>query len=141
MSTVTPTATLPRATLARRGLLAVTLSVIANALVLALVLASGAVQPFPPLSYPPVILFSALGALGAALVYGVLSTRVENPDRTFTQVAIAVLVLSFIPDIGLLFGDPLATIPGVVVLMAMHTIVAGICVGTLTRVGRGPEPV
>ncbi|MFC7204574.1 DUF6069 family protein [Haloferax namakaokahaiae] len=141
MSTVTPTATLPRATLARRGAVAIALSVVANALVLAVVLASGAVQPFAPLSYPPVVLFSALGALGAVLVYAILSSRVENPDRTFTRVAAAVLVVSFVPDIGLLFGDPLATVPGVVVLMVMHAIVAGICVGTLTRVGRAPEVV
>ncbi len=136
MSTVTPTVRPTRSVLARRGLLAVVLSVLANGLVLSLVLASGAVQPFAPLSYPSVLFLSGAGAAGATLVYGLLSTRVENPDRTFLRVAVAVLVVSFIPDIGLLFGDPQATIPGVLVLMAMHVVVAGVCVGTLTRLGR-----
>ncbi|ELZ92000.1 hypothetical protein C440_16849 [Haloferax mucosum ATCC BAA-1512] len=122
--------------LARRGLTAVVVSIAGNGLLLALVLASGVVQPFMPLSYPPVLFLSAVGAIGAALVYGVLSQRVESPDKTFLRVAVAALVLSFLPDIGLLFGDPQATIPGVLVLMAMHVVVAAVCVGTLTRVGR-----
>ncbi|KTG20244.1 DUF6069 family protein [Haloferax profundi] len=136
MSTITPTARPTRSVLARRGLTAVALSLVANALVLTLVLASGAVQPFTPLSYPPVMFLSAVGAIGATLVYGLLSSRVENPDRTFLQVAIVVLVLSFVPDIGLLFGDPQATVAGVLVLMVMHVVVAAVCVGVLTEIGR-----
>ncbi|WP_074792608.1 DUF6069 family protein [Haloferax larsenii] len=136
MSTVTPTVRPTRSVLARRGLTAVAVSVAANGLLLALVLASGAVQPFMPLSYPPVLFLSAVGAIGATLVYGVLSRRVENPDRTFLRVAVAALVLSFLPDIGILFGDPQATIPGVVALMAMHVVVAVVCVGALTKIGR-----
>lgn len=136
MSTVTPTVQPTRSMLARRGLLAVALSLVVNALVLTLVLASGAVQPFAPLSYPSVLFLSAVGAIGATIVYGLLSTRVENPDRTFLQVAAVVLLLSFVPDIGLLFNDPQATLAGVVVLMVMHVVVAGVCVGTLTKTGR-----
>ena len=136
MSTVTSTTRPTRSVLARRGFVAVALSLVANALVLTLVLASGVVQPFTPLSYPPVLFLSGVGAVGATLVYGLLSTRVENPDRTFLRVAVAVLVLSFLPDIGLLFVDPQATIPGVVVLLVMHVVVAGVCVGTLTTLGR-----
>ena len=136
MSTVTPTVQPTRSVLARRGLTAVVASVAANSLLLALVLASGAVQSFMPLSYPPVLFLSAVGAIGATLVYGLLSRRVENPDRTFLRVAVVALALSFLPDIGLLFGDPQATILGVLVLMAMHVVVAAVCVGTLTRVGR-----
>ncbi|KAB1197241.1 MULTISPECIES: DUF6069 family protein [Haloferax] len=141
MSTITPTVRPTRSVLVRRGLTAVALSLAANALVLALVLASGAVQPFAPLSYPSVLFLSGAGAVGATLVYGYLTTRVENPDRTFLRVALAVLVVSFLPDIGLLFGDPQATIPGVLVLMAMHVVVAGVCVGTLTKIGREPDAV
>ncbi|WP_416838653.1 DUF6069 family protein [Haloferax sp. DFSO52] len=140
MSTVTSTARPTRSVLARRGLTAVVLSVVANALVLTLVLASGAVQPFAPLSYPSVLFLSGAGAVGATLVYGYLTMRVENPDRTFLRVALAVLVVSFLPDFGLLIGDPQATVPGVLVLMAMHVIVASVCVGTLTKIGRESTP-
>ncbi|KAB1186682.1 MULTISPECIES: DUF6069 family protein [Haloferax] len=136
MSTVTPTVRPARSVLARRGVLAVALSLAANALVLALVLASGAVQPYSQLAYPPVLFLSGAGAVGATLVYSYLTTRVENPDRTFLRVALAVLVVSFLPDIGLLVGDPEATLPAVLVLMAMHVIVAGVCIATLTKIGR-----
>lgn len=65
-----------------------------------------AVEPFQPLTYPPVVLFSVLGALGAAVVYGVLVRRVADPDRTFLRVAAVALVVSFVPDVGLLAADP-----------------------------------
>jgi hypothetical protein len=141
MSTVTPTVRPTRSVLARRGLLAVALSIVANALVLTLVLASGVVTPFAPLSYPPVLFLSTVGAIGATLVYGYLTMRSATPDQTFLRVTVAVLLLSFLPDIGLLFGDPQATIPGVVVLMVMHVVVASVCVGTLTRIGRETSDV
>lgn len=125
-----------RRTLARRGLAAVVLAPLANALLLWAVLATDAVQRFDPLQYGPVTLFSALGALGAALVYAWLVRRRADPDRTFVRVAGLVLLLSFVPDVALLFADPAATVPAVVVLVVMHVVVAVISVGVLTGTWR-----
>ena len=118
--------------LAKRGALAVGASLLANWLLLGAVLAGNVVEPFDPLSFPPVTFLTAVGAVGATLVYGGLTRLVSNPDRVFLLVAAVVLVLSFVPDVALLEVDPGATVPGVVVLMAMHVTVAVICVASLT---------
>lgn len=120
-------------TLAVNGAVAVVGSALANAALLAVVLASNLVAPFMALSYPPVVFLSAVGAVGATVVYGLLARRGGNYDRTFRRVAVAVLLLSFIPDIGILVGDPSATLHAVLVLMVMHVVVAAICIAVLTR--------
>lgn len=118
--------------IAARGVVAAVAAAAANAVVLTAVTATDAVRVFDPLTYPPVVAFSALGAVGAAVVYAVLVRRVADPDRTFLRVAAVVLVASFVPDVALLFVDPAATVPAVVVLMAMHVVVAWVSVATLT---------
>jgi hypothetical protein len=121
-----------RPSLVRRGALAVVGSAAANALLLTLVLATDLVAPFMALSYPPVVFLSAVGALGATGVYALLARRSETPDRTFRRVAVAVLLLSFLPDVGLYLADPAATLGVVLVLMFMHVVVAGVSVAALT---------
>ena len=118
-----------------RGIAAVVVSAVANAVLLAAVLESGAVQPFSELAYPRVVVLSALGAAAATIVYWFIAQRRANPDRLFVLVALVALVLSFVPDIGLLATRPDATVPGVVVLMAMHVVVAAVCIALLTERG------
>ena len=126
------TARIPRTTLASRGALAVVASLALNWVVLWLALTAPLVEPFDALSVPPVTLLSAAGAVGATLVYAVLSRRAERPDRTFVRLASVVLVLSFAPDLALLAVDPDATVGGVLALMVMHVTVAASCVWALT---------
>lgn len=133
MATATPQDRVGLRTVALRGLAATVLAPLANAALLWAVLATDAARPFEPLQYGSVTLFSALGAVGATLVYGWLVRRSATPDETFVRVAAVVLLLSFLPDAALLFVDPAATVPAVVVLMAMHVVVAWVCVGVLTR--------
>jgi hypothetical protein len=121
-----------RPSLVRRGAVAVVGSAAANALLLALVLATDLVGPFMALTYPPVVFLSVVGALGATGVYALLVRRVAEPDRTFRRVAVAVLLLSFLPDVGLYLADPAATLGVVLVLMLMHVVVAGVSVAALT---------
>jgi hypothetical protein len=119
-----------------RAGLAVALAVLVNAV---LVVAAGALDLAPgfrALTLPPVAFLSALGAGGAAVVYGVLRRYASNYDRTFLRVAGVVLVLSFAPDVALLTGDPTATVPAVVLLMIMHVVVAGASVWALVYWGR-----
>lgn len=118
--------------LAKRGGIAVVLSVVANLVLLQAVLVPELVQQFEPLNVGPVAIFSVLGAVGATIAYAVVDRLSETPDRAFVTLAAVVLVLSFIPDILVLQSDPAATVPAVAVLMLMHVVVAIASVTSLT---------
>jgi hypothetical protein len=118
--------------LAKRGGIAVVLSVVANLVVLQAVLVPELVQQFEPLNVGPVAIFSVLGAVGATVAYAIVDRFSETPDRTFVTVAAVVLVLSFIPNILTLQSDPAATVPAVAVLILMHVVAAAACVASLT---------
>lgn len=123
--------------IAVRGGVAIVLAVLANVVLLLGVNALEIAPEFRALRVPPVAFLSAVGAAGAAVVYWVLSRYVTDVDRTFVRVAAVVLVLSFVPDLALLAVDPAATPLAVVVLMAMHVVVAAASVGTLVYWRRG----
>jgi hypothetical protein len=114
-----------------RGALAVSLALLANTLIVVGVNALGITPAFQALTVPPVAVLSALGAGGATVVYWLLSHLVTNVDRTFLRVTAVVLVFSFIPDVALLAFDPAATPLIVLLLMAMHVVVAAVAVWTL----------
>lgn len=117
--------------LAIRGAIAGVLSLVVN-LVIVLGAQSMDVAPgFDPLTVPQTSIFTILGVLGAVVVYRIVQGRAENPDRTFVRIAAVVLVLSFLPDIGLLSADDAATVTAVVLLMVMHVVVAVFVVGLL----------
>lgn len=132
MSTVTESRSRGGRALTRRGLLAVALSVVANAITLAGAQALRIAPEFRALSWSPIIFLTVLGAVGAVVAYWLLRRWTDDPDRTFTLVAGVVLVLSFVPDLLLLAFDEAATVLGVVVLMVLHVAVAAVCVAVLT---------
>lgn len=70
--------------------------------------------------YPPIVVWTLLGTVGAIGVYGVLTRRSATPDRTFVLLVIGILVLSFVPNIGLLFAVEGVTTSEVIGLMALH---------------------
>lgn len=120
-----------------RGAYATVLAVAVNVL---LVIAAGMLEiapGFQPISVPPVVFLSAVGAIGATVVYWLLLRYTTHPDKTFVRVSAVVLVLSFVPDVVLLLVDPAATVPGVILLMAMHVVVAGAVIGLLVYWKRG----
>ena len=131
MATLT-TATVSTGTLMKRGGLALVLSIVANWGVLSLVLGLALVAEFDALSFPPVTLLTVLGVLGATVVYALLDRVAREPDLAFLKLAIAVLLLSFIPDIALLWVDADATVGAVVVLMVLHVTTAFACIVALT---------
>jgi len=125
--------TLNTKTIALRGTAAAALSTLVNAGVVAVAQSADVAPEFRALTYPPVIVLTVAGAVGATVVYALLARRNgRETDQTFTRIAVAVLVLSFVPDIGLLVVDDAATAFGVVVLMAMHVVVAAASVALLT---------
>jgi hypothetical protein len=117
------------------GPLAIVLALIANGIVRAIALALLDIPAdFQPLQTPAFIFLTVVLLLGAILTFAVIGRLSRRPVRTFQIVALIVLVLSFIPDIGLLAsGAPGATLPGILVLMLMHVIAAGIVVWVLGR--------
>jgi hypothetical protein len=137
MSQVSPTRTRSHSRpLPVRAGVAVALSVLVNGLLVVLATNLGVAPGFRPLALPPVVVLSAAGAVGAAAVYLLLGRVVADADRWFRRVAAAVLLLSLVPDAVLLATDPAATVPGVVVLAAMHVVVAALSVWTLLSWGR-----
>jgi len=124
--------------LATRTALAAALSAGVNAAIVLLADALGVAPEFRALTLPPVVFLSVVGAAGAAGAYAVLRRVIDRPDRRFLQLAAAVLLLSFVPDLALPFVDETATPAGVVVLMVMHVTVAAICVRLIPEDGWSP---
>jgi hypothetical protein len=114
-----------------RGGVATLCSVAVNVVLVVLADILGIDPDLQALTVPPVILLSAVGAIGATVVYWILQRRSEQPARTFRRLALAVLFLSFVPDIAIWLVDETATLAGVIVLMIMHVTVAGICLAVL----------
>ena len=87
--------------------------------------------PFGPLAVGPVVVNSAVAAIGATLVYGVVTRYSAQPNRTFAIIAGVALVLSFAmflaPDLA---GAPLRLFA---LLAVMHVTAAVTIVGVLTR--------
>ena len=79
--------------------------------------------------------YTAGGLALAAVVYAVLRRFVRDADRVYVRLAIVALVLSWFPDVALLFiNEPGATVPAVVSLMVMHAVTAAIVVTLLVRI-------
>ncbi len=113
------------------ALAAAVAAVIGNIIVATLVKAVATIPPeFVPFGLGRYVLFTVLGVIGAAVVYWILGRLGGDPVRRFTIIAIVVLLLSFIPDLGMLFSDffPGATPAGVIGLMLMHVVTAVACI-------------
>ena len=111
-------------------LAAVAASAIATSLIALVAHAAGAGDGFPPLQPQAYLTFAIAGTL-LAVGGWVLVVRLVRPSARVLRVLVpALLVLSFIPDIGLLVTESIpGTTPGAVVaLMLMHLVVAGAAV-------------
>lgn len=121
------------------GPLAIGAAILGNVIVWAI--AQALIKPDPAfmqLSGPgPAIIFTFVGVLGAVLVYAALGRFVARPAFVFQWVSLVVLIISFLPDIGLLMAPaPGANLPNVITLMLMHVVAAAISVLLLTRLAK-----
>ena len=110
------------------GLVTIVLAVIGNLILLWLAnLLLTIPAQFEPLGALRVSIFTAVFVLGSIIVYAILAAKVEQPIRTYKRIAWLFLVVSFIPDLAMLFVDfmPAATVTAVFVLMLTH-VVAGL---------------
>jgi hypothetical protein len=93
---------------------------------------------FPPLAGPgPTVFFTVVCSVVAVTVYGLVRRTSKRPDLHYRWIALAVLVVSFLPDLWLLSDGaaeafPGATPAGVGILMTMHVAAAAVIVWALT---------
>jgi hypothetical protein len=119
--------------------LAIVVSVIATQLVRLLFVALFDISPeFMPLQFGPPLAFTIMGVLGAVIVFAAVGRLSRRPIQLFRTIAVIVLVLSFLPDIGLLMtGMMPGTSPiAVAGLALMHVVVWAITVWMLTTLAR-----
>jgi len=120
------------------GLGAVALAALVNGLVRALALALMDVDPgFMPLVSPAFLPLTIIGGGAGVLVYALVGWRVRRrPITVYRIVAGIALLLSFLPDLGLVGNMPGAIPATVGTLMLMHILTAAIVVGLLTTAAR-----
>ena len=100
---------------------------------------AGNTARFSPLRPASVISLTTIGVLLAAATCLWLNRASNRPVATFRAVALAALLLSFIPDaaIWITAHYPETRAATVLPLMAMHLLVATICVIMLPLLGQG----
>jgi hypothetical protein len=93
---------------------------------------------FSPLRPASVISLTVVGVLLAAATCLWLNRTSDRPLASFRRVAVVVLPLSFIPDaaIWLTAHYPETRATTVLPLMAMHILVASVCLIALPQLGR-----
>ncbi|MBI4769164.1 MAG: hypothetical protein HY784_01805 [Chloroflexi bacterium] len=121
------------------GLLAAVISAIVNALIVTIARGLFSVPPeFAPFTVPQFTFLTVAGVAGATIVFAVVGRFSKRPIRTYYWVAAVALVLSWLPDFGLLAAKPYpgTTVQTVGTLMFMHVVTAAISVGLLTTLAR-----
>jgi hypothetical protein len=115
---------------------------VANVLI-AVALRNGLGVPvaFQALSTPAVASGTIVGMIGATLVFAWVARAHANPRRNFVLIALAGLIVSWLPDLGIWATAvfPGTTTSGILSLMSLHVVAAGIAVGILLRFGLRPE--
>ena len=112
---------------------------VANQIIRFLALSLFNISPeFPPLQPGPPLMFTVMGVLGAVIVFAIVGRFSRRPIRLFRTIALIVLVLTFLPDIGLLMTGamPGTTPVAVGTLATMHVVAWAITVWTLTTLAR-----
>jgi uncharacterized protein DUF6069 len=108
-------------------------------LLLAMVLRSvlGVPTGFSPLTAPAVATTTIVGMIGAIVVFGWMASVRPDPRAAFVRIALVALVLSWLPDLGIWVTGvfPHTTGAGIISLMALHPVAAGLAIGILYRFG------
>ncbi len=121
--------------LARVGALTVALAVVVNVVIRTVAVSVlGIGEGFEPLGVGPTVFFTVVGMAGAVVVFGLILRFARRPVRLFRRVALAVLLVSLVPDVLMLFSGsmPGATVAGVLTLIVEHVASWAVAVGVLT---------
>jgi hypothetical protein len=115
------------------------LAATAAEVILAMVLrnALGVPAGFSPLTAPAVATMTIAGMIGATVVFGWMARVRPDPRGAFVRIALAALVLSWVPDLGIWITGvfPHTTGSGIVSLVALHPVAAAFAIGILYRFG------
>ena len=114
---------------------------VANVLIaMALRYGLGVPAAFQALSTPAVASGTIVGMIGATLVFAWVA-RAQDPRRTFVLIATAGLIVSWVPDLVIWATAvfPGTTTTGILSLMALHVVGAGLAVGILLGFGLRSE--
>jgi hypothetical protein len=97
----------------------------------------GVSAAFTPLSTPAVGSVTVVGMIGATLVFAWVARTRPDPRRTFVLIATAGLIGSLLPDLAIWATAvfPGTTTTGILSLMALHVVPAGLAIGILPRFG------
>lgn len=90
-------------------------------------------EGFLPLGVGPTVFFTVVGTVGAVVVFGLMLRFAKRPVPTFRRVALAVLLVSLVLNLLMLFSSsmPGATVAGVLTLMVEHVAAWAVAVGVL----------
>lgn len=125
-----------RASRVIRGVVGAAVAAVAVNTAIALVgLAAGASSDFRPLQPTSYILLTVVGVLAGTAGWAAVRRRSQRPTAVLRRLVPAVVAVSLVPDVALLFTDaqPHTTGVGVATLMAMHLATAVVAVPILAR--------
>lgn len=124
------------------GLAAIVAAIVANLILRAILTPLLGLSPtLLPFQIPSIIFFTLLGTGLGLLVFLLIYRLSSNPIRTFTIVAIVALIISILPNLGLMANPSAAPFPGgtpgdFAVLIVYHIVAAIVFVGVLTAMLR-----
>jgi hypothetical protein len=126
----------PEGTLWRTGLVAASLSAVTNAVVFSAAVGAGIFPSLwmdpsagPQMSLELILLVSVVASFAAVGVFALMARALKRPMRPYLVLAAVVLVASFAAP----FAIPGTAALQVLVLNAMHVVVAGVVAGLLVR--------
>jgi hypothetical protein len=127
----------------RAGLATLGGALAANLILWAIARAMLSIPPeFAPLATPaPAIIFTTFGVVGATLVLALIARFARRPIAIFRIVAVVMLLLSLLPNIGMMLDPATAPFPGAttasaVFLALMHLPPAILCIWLLPALAR-----
>jgi F0F1-type ATP synthase assembly protein I len=96
---------------------------------------------FPPLMALSVIIFTLIGTGLGVLAYALVNKYSKNPTRTYLLIAAVALILSILPNFGLMANPAAAPFPGgsalaFGVLIIFHIVAALVFIPLLLKLSR-----
>jgi hypothetical protein len=107
------------------GLVTIGLSIIGNLILLWIANLLVEIPPeFAPLDPLRISVFTVAFLIPAIIIYAMLAKKAKHPIRTYRIIGWIFLIMSFIPDIAMLYVDfmPGATVTAVIILMLTHVV-------------------